>query len=526
LESIKWSKSIFNGVIDAIFIVDEKLNYIDVNTAAVRLTQFSDEELSTLNMRDLHTDHEQFKTYFTCVAKGETIRDYSEIIRKEGGTVPVEYRVSGITIEDRMYLLIVANDLTLRRRYQERLEALYEIALRMAEVNSLDAVADLCLSAINDVLKFNLCTFSLVEDNFIRFRYMNAESDINELPLDSSGITVRAVKTGEIQLVSDVSKDHDYVPCYGYTVGSELAVPVKVDGQVRALINVESEETDSFSQEDRDHVATLAELVSNALHRLDTKEYLEGLVEERTRELKRLNEQLVHLGEMKNQFINHVTHELRTPLTSINGYLEIMQSMQPSEIIKECEKFFAILTRNTDRLISLTDDLIEQQRIETNKLGIERAPTYLNELIEQSIENTSPMMHQKNQSITIDYDKTIPILDIDPIRIGQVMDNLLSNAIKYSPSNSKTTVKTVFLGDEIYVSVCDEGIGLSPEDMTELFKPFPAIDRPVMTENSTGLGLSICKGIIELHGGKIWAESEGRNRGSTFSFKLPIKRVD
>lgn len=526
LESIKWSRSIFNGVIDAIFIVDEELNYIDVNTAAVRLTLFDNEELTTLNMRDLHKDHQKFEDYFTRVSKGETIRDCSEVLRKKGGTVPVEYRVSSITIEDKMYLLIVANDLTLRRRYQERLEALYEIALRMAEANSLDAVADLCLSAINDVLKYNLCTFSLVEDNFIRFRYRNAESDINELPLDSSGITIRAVKTGEIQLVSNVSEDPDFVPCFGYTIGSELAVPVKVEGKVRALINIESEELDSFSQEDRDHVATLAELVSNALRRLDTKEYLERLVEERTRELKRLNEQLVHLGEMKNQFINHVTHELRTPLTSIKGYLEIMDSMGPSIDMEECEKFFAILTRNTDRLVSLTDDLIEQQRLESNKLAIELSPTYLSEIIEQSVENISPMMKQKNQSISITHDETIPVLNIDPIRIGQVTDNLLSNAIKYSSENTRITITTENTGKEIIVFVSDEGIGLNPEDMIELFKPFPSIRRPVMTENSTGLGLSICRGIIELHGGKIWAESAGRNKGSVFSFTLPVKRKD
>ena len=527
LESIKWSRSIFNGVIDAIFIVDEDLDYIDVNRAAIRLTRFSNDELVQMNMKDLHGTEYLGKVndFFIRVSKGETIRDNSEILRKDGGKVPVEYRISGINIQDGKYLLLVANDLTIRKRYQERLEALYEIALKMAEANNLDTVADLCLSAISDVLKYNLCTFSLVEDDYIKFRYHNQENIIKDLPLDETGITTRAVKTGEIQLVPDVNKDPDYVPCPGYSIGSELAVPVKVDGRVRALLNIESEKSDAFSYDDRDHVATLAELISNALHRLDTKEYLEQLVEERTEELKKLNAELVHLGEMKNQFVNHVTHELRTPLTSIKGYLEIMESMHPPDILKSSEKFFTILQRNTDRLVSLTDDLIEQQRLDSNKMRLEPSSTVLRDIIEQSVENVSPMKNQKNQSITTEYDDTIPVLYIDSIRIGQVMDNLLSNAIKYSPEETSFNIKTSNHENEIKVSVRDNGIGLSKADIGELFKPFPSIARPPITENSTGLGLCICRGIIELHGGKIWAESDGKGEGSTFTFTLPKKLV-
>ena len=525
LESIKWSRNIFNGVIDAIFIVDTELNYIDVNTAAVRLTQYSFDELSEMKIQDIHWDksEDRFNEYFEHITKGETIRDYSEIHRKDGEKVPVDYRISGITIQDETYLLLVANDLTLRKRYQERLEALYEIALQMAEANSVEAVAELCLSAINDVLRYNLCTLSMVEEDYLKFKFHKQENFVEELPLEGTGITIRAVRTGEIQLVPDVSKDPDYVPCNDRVICSELAVPVKVDSTVRALINVESQEINAFTEEDRDHIATLAELISNALHRLDTKEYLERLVEERTLELKKLNDQLVQLGEMKNQFINQVTHELRTPLTSIKGYLEIIETMKNEDILASRDRFFTIISRNTDRLVSLTNDLIEQQRLDSQKLLLETAPTYLLEIIKQAIENISPMMHYKKQTISVTHDETIPILTIDPIRIGQVLDNLLSNSIKYSDPGTHIIVKTENNEDKIMVSIKDEGIGLSEEDMRELFKPFPAIKKPITNENSTGLGLSICKGIIELHGGKIWAESEGQDKGSVFIFTIPKK---
>lgn len=109
----------------------------------------------------------------------------------------------------------------------------------------------------------------------------------------------------------------------------------------------------------------------------------------------------------------------------------------------------------------------------------------------------------------------------DRSRISQVLINLLSNASRFSPEDSTVKLKVTEKEDSVMVSVEDEGIGLSEENMGELFKPFPQIDRPTVTEKSTGLGLSICKGIVELHGGEIWAESEGRGEGSTFYFTLP-----
>jgi K+-sensing histidine kinase KdpD len=103
----------------------------------------------------------------------------------------------------------------------------------------------------------------------------------------------------------------------------------------------------------------------------------------------------------------------------------------------------------------------------------------------------------------------------------QVLVNLIDNASKYSPKRSRIKVKAETVNDEIKFSIMDEGIGLTEEDIPKLFKPFPDIERPVVTERSVGLGLSICKGIVELHGGEIWAESDGMNKGSKFIFTIP-----
>ena len=240
LESIRWNRTVFNGVIDAIFILDPELNCIDANTAAEQLTQYSDVELLEKNMIDLYDEkyRDRCAEIFSRITVGDKVSGDIEIKRKNGDLVPIEYRASMVTIQNQPYALVVANDLTLRKRYQDRLTALYEIALQMAKAENIESIADLCLSAINDVLRYDLCTFSLVEDNYIRFRYQNRENDVSELSLDTKGITVRAVKTGEIQSVPDVTKDPDYVKCMGYGVKSELAVPVKIHDLVRALINI------------------------------------------------------------------------------------------------------------------------------------------------------------------------------------------------------------------------------------------------------------------------------------------------
>ncbi|MFP3951684.1 MAG: PAS domain S-box protein [Candidatus Bathyarchaeia archaeon] len=227
------------------------------------------------------------------------------------------------------------------------------------------------------------------------------------------------------------------------------------------------------------------------------------------------------LQEMKDQFVGMATHELRTPLVSIKGYVDYIQSGSAGDMPERIEELLVIVQRNTDRLTKITDDLLDQQRLQSGEMDVEKKPIQLSEVVREVVEEVEPMLAEKSQVLEVKIPEELPLVKADRTRISQVMVNLLSNASKFSPDNSNVTFEVHDSEDSVMVSVTDEGIGLSQDDIEKLFKPFPQIDRPTVTGKSTGLGLSICKGIVELHGGEIWAESEGREKGSTFIFTLP-----
>lgn len=172
---------------------------------------------------------------------------------------------------------------------------------------------------------------------------------------------------------------------------------------------------------------------------------------------------------------------------------------------------------------NITDNLLDQQRINMNRLQIKRQNQDFILLTDQVLEEMSPLFEEKKIELQLDKPESPLMLDIDPIRIGQVMVNLLENAIKYSKEDDKIEIKIKDKPEEVVFNVKDHGYGLRKEDLDELFKPFPSIDKP-SRYRSTGLGLSISKGIIDLHGGFICADSEGLEKGAVFCFTLPKPR--
>lgn len=147
----------------------------------------------------------------------------------------------------------------------------------------------------------------------------------------------------------------------------------------------------------------------------------------------------------------------------------------------------------------------------------------LNQLVSWVLEEVSGTVEKKDQKITIDFNEPI-IITADELRLGQVLVNLLDNASKYSPEGTEIDLKIEKTEETIRFTVKDNGIGIKQEDINKLFTPFPDIERPIVSEKSVGLGLSICRGIIELHGGNIWATSNGTNKGTTFHFTIPTKK--
>lgn len=235
------------------------------------------------------------------------------------------------------------------------------------------------------------------------------------------------------------------------------------------------------------------------------------------------NKKLMELDELKSEFIVTATHELRTPVTSILGFVDIMMDDEGNNLSDVGKKDLEIVLRNANRLATLTNDLLDVQRIQSGRLEITPKEFDLAGLIQQVSEELAPLFQERKQRLSMDVPGSGLVMLGDEIRISQVLTNLLRNANKFTPDEGEISLSTKKQGDRIEVRIKDTGIGMAPEDMDKLFKPFPGIHHG-LNVTSSGLGLSISKGIVELHKGTIWAESEGKGKGSTFTFSIPVQK--
>ncbi|MCS7222693.1 MAG: ATP-binding protein [Anaerolineae bacterium] len=226
----------------------------------------------------------------------------------------------------------------------------------------------------------------------------------------------------------------------------------------------------------------------------------------------------------KEQFVANVSHELRTPLNMIIGFCEmIINSPQtygdriPSTLLADLE----VVLRNSRHLSDLIDDVLDLSQIETGRMALTKERVSIGELINAAAIAVRPLLISKGLYLETEVAEDLPAVFCDRTRIREVILNLLSNAGRFTEKGG-VRVRAWQEGDDVMVSVSDTGPGIAERDLTRLFRPFEQLDGSIRRRyGGTGLGLSISKGFVELHGGKMWAESEV-GRGTTFYFRLPI----
>ena len=227
------------------------------------------------------------------------------------------------------------------------------------------------------------------------------------------------------------------------------------------------------------------------------------------------------MERMRADFLGMVSHELRAPLTAIKGSAATALSSRLPPNEAETRQFFRIIDEQADQMRNLINNLLDVTRIEAGMLSVNTEPTELAFLVDQA--RGAFLGAGARNVVTVDLAPGLPPVRADRQRTLQVLNNLLSNAAKYSPDWSAIDVTASRDGAHVVVSVTDQGQGLTPDDLDRLFRKFSRIDdhegRRTVGE---GLGLAICKGIVESHGGRIWAESAGPGQGARFTFTIPV----
>jgi signal transduction histidine kinase len=227
---------------------------------------------------------------------------------------------------------------------------------------------------------------------------------------------------------------------------------------------------------------------------------------------------------MKTMFISVAAHELRTPLTPITGYLEMLLDDEFGPLVDTQRETLEIVRRSTRRLEGLTSDLLDVTRMEAGRLTLVLNPTDLSLLTESVVAEYSSLLHAKSQHISVHIPPDVPLALCDEARAAQIIGNLISNASKYTHQGGKITVSLALDEEEgfVQVSVTDTGVGISAADRQKLFdRFFRAKSADYTRAHGSGLGLHITRSLVELHGGRIWFESEV-GKGSTFHVTFAI----
>jgi len=234
---------------------------------------------------------------------------------------------------------------------------------------------------------------------------------------------------------------------------------------------------------------------------------------------------LRQIDEIKNEFVYRASHELKTPLNSINVASAILLKYYDEILNEKIKKLIVIINNGGERLKRLVEDLVDVSRIESRTITLYKEKKDLVLLVQQQLEDMVYLIKERDLEVEINFADTA-IANIDPQKIEQVVINLLSNAIKNTPPQGKIKIEFEKKPPYLLLKFKDTGVGFTEKEKEKVFKRFGKIERygkglDINIEGS-GLGLYISKEIIELHGGKIWVESEGRNKGSTFFIQLPI----
>ena len=241
------------------------------------------------------------------------------------------------------------------------------------------------------------------------------------------------------------------------------------------------------------------------------------------RALRRANVRLQELDRLKNRFLANMSHELRTPLNSIIGFSEVLIDGLVGEMTSEQKKCVRDILSSGEHLLVLINDILDLSKIEAGRMALELATFDVAGLLAEMQTTIRPLIEKRSQVLEIEQADGLPLLTADRFRVKQVLLNLLNNGCKFTPVEGHITLSCC-LADAatILFSVADTGIGIKPEDQEIIFEEFRQADgSPAAETTGTGLGLAISRWLVELHGGRIWVESE-YGHGATFSFLLPL----
>jgi signal transduction histidine kinase/ActR/RegA family two-component response regulator len=291
-----------------------------------------------------------------------------------------------------------------------------------------------------------------------------------------------------------------------------LAVPLLREAQVVGALVVRRAAPGSFPPETVDLLETLATQSVLAIHNARLFQ-----------EIERKSRQLEVASRHKSEFLANMSHELRTPLNAIIGFSEVLTERLFGELNAKQAEYLEDILGSGRHLLSLINDILDLSKVEAGRMELELGTFSLDEALDNGLTMVRERASRHGITLTLDVDKAIGLIEADERKVKQVVFNLLSNAVKFTSDRGRVDVVARLVNSGVQVSVRDTGVGIAPEDKARIFEEFEQAESGVASSREgTGLGLALARRFVELHGGRLWVESQ-MGVGSTFTFTLPMQ---
>jgi len=446
-------------------------------------------------------------------------------VRKDGSAFDVQLSANMVKDETGKPICMMASfvDITERKLSEQKileqsqqLSATSQLAKTISSDVDISEVFESFAQQLRGLLDFDRLSISLIEGNKVRYFAVSSvvETELDTettLPLDYSA-TGWVAKHKATLIQSDLAEESlfplDKIKLKDGS-RSSIHVPLFDKGKVFGSLNLSSTKSNAYREKEQEILEQLAAQIAGAIQNanLYSQERASRI------ELEGQKDEWVH-------FTSAIAHELKTPLTSIIAGAELLSEELQGEVPEPQQKLVQNIVRSAHSLETNLDELLDITKMRS-LVEVQLSPLNIRGLIEQVTEYLKPIAERKEQSLIVDLPHFLPSVNADARRLEQVLRNLLMNAVKFTPPGGRINLRASKQGGSLVVEVQDSGIGIAKETQAELFEPYYRGEADRELFPGVGLGLALSKQIVELHGGKIWVDSQP-GRGSTFAFSLPL----
>ncbi|MFC1628498.1 PAS domain-containing sensor histidine kinase [Gemmatimonadota bacterium] len=494
---------LFENSIDGIFISDMDGIWVDCNRAGWQMFDFNSKEDLIGNMASEFTATDQIDGKTAPEYIGEVMKELSQVgrvsfeikhLRKNGSEFETDTSASHVSYQGAPAIQAIVRDITSRKQWESELRESEERFRSLFE-SSRDAV------------------MVVSEEGFI---------DCNEVALEMFGYASQeefcALHPGDTSPTEQPNGRDSTELASEY-----ITEAFNEQGKLFEWLHRRKDGT-SFSAE---VLLSPTEQEGKLVHQAVVRDISERkIMEVEIREAKVAAESA---NQAKSEFLANMSHELRTPLNSIIGFSEMLEDETFGELNDKQTRHVGNVLGAGRHLLALINDILDLSKVEAGKMELDASDVDCVKLLENSLILIQEKTSRHGTSLDLHVSETLSGLQImaDERKLRQIMFNLLSNASKFTPDGGSITIAAELEGDELVVSVADSGIGIAPENLDRIFGEFEQIDTSYTKEvEGTGLGLSLTKRLVELHNGRIWVQSEGVDKGSTFTFAIPIHQEE